>query len=153
MDTKNQVACEDWIRKEWLPQRFGQAFRRAAVPLGSGGVHSFDAVSNDGNIVAVISTSCARTAKGRRAIGKMNRLRSDLYFLHLAQAKRPVVVVTETEMYERCLADQATGLIPGDVEILLAVLPPQLAAMLRGSKDARTAEIPGKRHAAGVGSM
>lgn len=136
VDSKTQVACEDWVRKEWLPQKFGQAFRRAAVPLAVGGMHSFDAVSADGSIVAVISTSNARTAKGRRAIGKMNKLRSDLYFLHKAAPVRGLVVVTEHDMYERCVADQAAGLIPEGVEIIVATLPAPLATKLRASREA-----------------
>jgi len=38
----------------------------------SGGVFDFDAVSDDGKIVASISTSGSKTATGKYAVGKMN---------------------------------------------------------------------------------
>ena len=140
-NSQTQFDCEEWVREEWMAQRFGQRFRRAHLPLPSGGVHSFDAVSVDGSIVAVISTSNARTAKGRNAVGKVNKIRSDLYFLHLAKPRRPLVILTEQDMYERCRADQRRGLIHKEIELMLARLPENLACRLREAKEKPPAEM------------
>lgn len=138
--TQTQFECEEWVREQWMAERFGQRFRRAPLPLQSGGVHSFDAVSADGSIVAVISTSNAQTAKGRKAVGKVNKIRSDTYLLSLAKPRRPLVVLTEQDMYERCRADQRRGLIPKEVELMLARLPETLAVRLRAAKEKRPVE-------------
>jgi len=44
----------------------------ARVRLSSGGVFDFDAVSEDHSVVATISTSGAKTAGGKYAVGKMH---------------------------------------------------------------------------------
>lgn len=56
-DTRVQLEVEDWVRREWMPGKFGQSFYRERVGLSSGGVCDFDAVSSDKNVVAAISTS------------------------------------------------------------------------------------------------
>jgi hypothetical protein len=74
---------EDWVRREWLPKQYEQGFSRERLKLSSGGVFDFDAVSADGSIVATVSTSRARTKTGKYAVGKMLKLRSDMFFLLL----------------------------------------------------------------------
>src|SRR6266404_9696240 len=75
-----QLEVEDWVRREWLPQEFGQRFSRERLKLTPGGFFDFDAVSADEKIVASISTSAARTATGnheRHASLKSNRSHND----------------------------------------------------------------------------
>ncbi|HYT19398.1 MAG TPA: hypothetical protein VEW05_04110 [Candidatus Polarisedimenticolia bacterium] len=72
-----QLEVEDWVRREWLPKEFGQRFTRERLGLTSGGVFDFDAVSADEKIVASISTSAARTARGNLAVGKLTKIRSE----------------------------------------------------------------------------
>lgn len=94
-DTRVQLEVEDWVRREWIPRKFGQQFSRERVKLSSGGVCDFDAVSADRKIVAAISTSGALTVGNKLAVGKMLKIRSDMYFLLLAEAERRIVVLTE----------------------------------------------------------
>jgi len=82
----------------WMPNYFGQSFYRERMPLSSGGVFDFDAVSADKSIVASISTSGSRTASGKRAVGKLMKLRSDMLFLMMADAPRKVIVLCEPDM-------------------------------------------------------
>jgi len=66
-------------------------------------------VSGDKNIVATISTSGAKTSGGKYAVGKILKIRSDMLFLTMVEAKRRVVVLTEQDMYEQCLKEKEGG--------------------------------------------
>jgi hypothetical protein len=37
-DTRMQLEVEDWVRREWMPGKFGQPFFRERVRLSPGGV-------------------------------------------------------------------------------------------------------------------
>ena len=102
-DTRCQLECEDWVRQEWMPERFGQRFHRDRVRLTSGGVFDFDAVSADGTTVANISTSASRTSGGKAGVGKLMKIRSDMLFLVLAAAQRSVMIFSEKDMYDLCV--------------------------------------------------
>ena len=71
-NTNVQRKVEDWVRKEWMKKFYGKNFYRDRIKLSSGGVFEFDAVSQDGDIIASISTSSAITATGRRAAGPLH---------------------------------------------------------------------------------
>ena len=79
-DTRVQLEVEDCVRREWMPNYFGKRFRRERLELSSGGVFDFDAVSDDESMVATISTSGAKTASGKQAVGKLLKIRSDMFF-------------------------------------------------------------------------
>lgn len=84
-DTRVQLEVEDWVRDCWMLKEFGQKYHRTRLPLSSGGVFDFDAVSDDRKTAACISTSSGMTARGKHAVGKLMKLRSDMLFLHLAK--------------------------------------------------------------------
>ncbi|MEZ5929154.1 MAG: hypothetical protein R3C55_11850 [Parvularculaceae bacterium] len=67
-DTRVQVEVEDWVRRNWMQEKFGQPFHRDRIRLKSGGLFDFDAVSADQSIVASISTSSAKTSSGKHAV-------------------------------------------------------------------------------------
>ena len=125
---KNEI--EEWVRDVWSRKRFGQRFVKRNVDLNSGGSFEFDAVSADGGIVAVISTSGTKTATRKRAPGKMNKIRSDILFLLLAKADRKLVVFTERDMYEWWNREDAKGRVPGGIEFKLVEIPEDLRAYL-----------------------
>lgn len=140
-DTRVQLEAEDWVRREWMPREFGQSFHRERVKLSSGGVFDFDAVSADQAIVATIATSGSRTASGKNAVGKLLKIRSDMLFLILSEAKRQLVVLTERDMYERCLQERAGGRVPPSIEFVHVALPEQLQERLRASRKAASEEV------------
>ncbi len=140
-DTRVQIEAEDWVRREWMPTRFGQQFSRERVRLSSGGVFDFDAVSADGKIVATISTSGARTSTGKYAVGKMLKIRSDIYFLLLAEADHRIVVLTERDMYDQCLKEAEGGRVPKSIEFVHVEIPPQLEARLSASRGVASHEL------------
>jgi len=140
-DTRCQLECEDWLRQTWMTARFEQPFRRERVRLRSGGVFDFDAVSADDTVVATISTSSARTASGKLGVGKMMKLRSDMLFLLLAAPGRPVMILTESDMYEACLKERASGRVPQEIEFFHAPLPDELATRLKAAKRVSGEEV------------
>jgi hypothetical protein len=140
-DTRCQVECEDWIRREWMPVVLGQPFYRERVQLTSGGVFDFDAVSADKTIIASISTSGSRTASGNYATGKMMKLRSDILYLLMTKAERRLVILCETDMYERCQRELAAGRLPKEIEFLHAPLPDDLAVRLFAARQIGSSEV------------
>lgn len=147
-DTRCQLECEDWVRQDWMPQRFGQRFHRDRMRLTSGGFFDFDAVSADGTTVATISTSGTKTSDGKHAVGKLMKLRSDMLFLLLAAPKRAVMILTERDMYDLCEKEKDGGRVPRNIEFFHAPLPADLAARLKVARQASSDEVPPRRHTA-----
>ena len=133
-DTRIQLEVEDWVRRNWMPAHFGVQFSRERLPLRSGGVFDFDAVSEDRSIVATISTSGSKTAGGKNAVGKILKLRSDMLFLTLVEAKQRVIVLTEKDMYNQLHKEFAGGRIPKEIEFVCAPIPEELRARLVGAR-------------------
>lgn len=140
-DTRVQLEVAGWLRSNWLPQRFGQKFTQRKYSLTSGGEFSFDAISADGRVVVTISTSEARTAGGRRGSGKLQKTRADALFLLLSGAESQVLVFTEPDMFELCLQEQEKGRLPQHLQLLHAVLPPDLQAKLSLARKASSDEV------------
>jgi len=140
-DTRVQLEVEDWVRRNWMPKEFGQNFVRERIRLAPGGVFDFDAVSSDGKIVATISTSGATTASGKRAVGKLLKIRSDMFFLLLAAADRRIVVLTEEDMCDLCMSEVEAGRIPPAIEFAHAQIPDELDDRLRQSRKRASKEV------------
>lgn len=140
-DTRVQLEVEDWVRTEWMPKKYGQKFYRERIRLTSGGVFDFDAVSEDKCLVATISTSGAKTASGKYAVGKMLKIRSDMYFLLLSQSDRRIVILTENDMYEQCLKEKSGGRIPDSIEFAMAELPSELRTRLNDARKKASKEV------------
>ncbi len=121
--------------------RYGQRFSRERIPLTSGGVFDFDAVSADHKTVAVISTSGSKTASGNPGVGKMNKIRSDIYFLLLASAERKLVLLTEQDMYARWVKEVENGRVPSSIEFVRVEIPTDLDLKLRASRQEASREV------------
>src|SRR5262249_35212511 len=109
--------------------------------LRAGGVFDFDAVSADHSIAMAISTSCCRTRSGKNGVAKMNKIRSDMLFLVMAEAKQRIVVLTDRGMYEQCLKERAGGRAPTEIEFVHAELPAELAAKLVAAQLKASEEV------------
>lgn len=143
-DTRVQLEVEDWVRRNWMAPHFGIKFFRERLPLRSGGVFDFDAVSEDRTIVATISTSGARTSKGKHGVGKMLKLRSDMLFLTMVEAKRRVIVLTERDMCDQCEKEVAGGRVPPEIEFVCAVIPDELRVKLIAARSKASGESLGE---------
>ena len=115
------------------------------MPIRSGGVFDFDAVSADSAIVATISTSGSKTSGGKYAVGKILKLRSDMLFLTMVDAKRRVIVLTERDMLEQCEREAAGGRVPKEIEFVCATIPDDLRARLVKARSLASGESLGER--------
>jgi len=141
-DTRIQIEVEDWIRRNWLPAKFNQQFFRDRMPLSSGGVFDYDAVSADRKIVVLISTSSSITSSGKHGIGKLQKIRADMFFLLLTpNVEKKIIVLTEKDMYEQCMAEITAGRAPKEIEIMHAEIPDALRIKLAESREKASREV------------
>jgi len=125
-----------------MPEQFGERFHRSRLRLSAGGVFDFDAVSDDEKTAACISTSSGKTARGKHAVGKLMKLRSDILFLHLAEGlDKRLIVLTEPDMHEVCLKEKSGGRVPSDIEFVLAEIPEELRSKLVSARGKASREV------------
>lgn len=141
-DTLAQKLAHQWVVKEYLPKQFNQQFEERLVHLKWGGAFRFDAVSEDGSVVANVSTSAAKTAKGKQATGKFHKIHSDaLYLLHLEGATKRLLIFTEKDMTEHFLAEQRSGRLPPEIGLIYVELPTNLGDQVRFARSLASQEV------------
>jgi hypothetical protein len=140
-DSSVQLVVENWIRREWLPKAYGQVFRSASLRLVPGGDFNFDAVSADNSIVANISTSNTKTARGKLAAGKIQKIRADVLFLLMAQADKRLIVLTERDMFDFWEAEKRSGRVPLKIEFLRVELPADISESLKEARRIASEEV------------
>lgn len=140
-DTRIQLAVEDWVRRNWMEKAFGMKFSRERLPLRSGGVFDFDAVSEDRSIVATISTSGSKTSGGKHAVGKILKLRSDMLFLTMVVAKQRLIILTERDMCDQCEREAAGGRVPPEITFACATIPDELRVRLVAARLTASGEF------------
>ncbi len=140
-DGRVQLEAEDWVRRHWLKHRLGQIFTRERLPLDAGGQFDFDAVSLDKTIAVNISTNGGKTAAGRPAMPKLNKLRSDILFLLMAQVQRRILVMTDRDMFDLCQNERTKGRLPTRIELLHAEVPPELENRLKNARRIAAEEV------------
>ena len=138
-----QREVEEWVRSEYMPNKFGQSFRKCELPLTSGGKFEFDAVSKDGDLIACISTSGAKTQGGRGPAGKLNKLRADMYFLLLTSTKLRIMLFTEQDMYAALLKEKEKGRVANEIELAVVddSLPEDLRVKLEHARRVASDEV------------
>jgi hypothetical protein len=138
--TKAQKKCEIWIVDNWLPKKYRQKFCEKRVCMQNRGEFKFDAVSEDGEIIANISTATARTHRGSVASGKKSKIRADCLMLSLVNTKDKLLVLTEPCMYELANKEQKEGRLPLYIEIQLVDLPEKLKVELLQARTVASKE-------------
>src|SRR3972149_10056146 len=126
-NTNVQRKVEDWVRKEWMKKSYGKNFYRDRIKLSSGGVFEFDAVSQDMEIIASISTSSAITASGNRAAGPLMKIRYDILFLTMTNIKRKIIIFTEQNLFDVFIKEFNEGRVPRNIEFEIAEIPQDLS--------------------------
>jgi hypothetical protein len=91
--------------------------------------------------VAPISTSGGKTARGKLGVGKLQKLRADMYFLLLADAGRRLMILTEADMFDVCKKEKQGGRIPDSIEFFLVGLPDELAERLNKAREVASGEV------------
>lgn len=141
-DTSAQHSAEKWVVTRFLPERFkGTSFLGRKLTLEWGGQFAFDAVSEDGKIVALISTSAARTAGGKPAVAKFQKLKADaLYLLNVIGAEELIMIFTEDSMLRHFEKEQKSCRFPPEIKFMLATLPEDIHSRVLASRKIASAE-------------
>jgi len=125
-----------------LPGIFDCQFCENELKLIWGGYFKFDAVSDDQQIVGNISTSAGRTARGKPAIGKYHKIKSDiLYLLNVENANRRLLIFTEQSMLDYFAKEQNVGRLPSNIELILVELPLDLRKQLEEARKIASKEV------------
>lgn len=77
----------------------GVKFESRVLNLTSGGTHEFDAVANDGSIVASIKSLSAKTKTGNNPDARYKNCIAEIYFLSLVEAPRRMLVLTTPQWH------------------------------------------------------
>lgn len=141
-DTSAQQIAEQWVVAEFLRNHFsGVKFVGRKLLLKWGGLFAFDAVSEDGKIVGLVSTSATRTAGGKAAIAKFQKLKADaLYLLHAVGTERLIMIFTEESMLRHFEKEKKSGRFPPEVEFIHAPLPEYIHARVLAARHVASAE-------------
>jgi hypothetical protein len=115
------IQVEDYVRQR-LEDVHGSTFSKQMLPLNTGGSHEFDAVSDDGRIVASIKAASGRTKTGKYPSGKVNGCLAELYYLSLVDATTRILILTAPGFHEILVKKVEGALAPG-ISIELIQLP------------------------------
>lgn len=130
---------EPYVRAE-LERIYGVRFVSKVLPLTTGGRHEFDAVAEDGSIVASIKSHSGKTATGRRPAAKYQACVAEMYFLSLVDAPKRVLVLT-TKAWHEMFVRYIDGRRHSAVEILLLELPEDVQAEVDKVREAASSEM------------
>lgn len=135
-DTSINHEAERWIVATGLAQHWpGMLFSPKKLKLMWGGEFAFDAVSADGRLVVAVSTSAARTATGKLATAKYQKLKTDaLYLLHIESVARKIMVFTEPCMREYFVQQAKSGRFPPNIELIHIPLPAELQSKVEATR-------------------
>ena len=130
---------EPHVRAE-LESMHGVRFVSKKLALTTGGTHEFDAVAEDGSIVASIKSLSAKTATGKRPAAKYHNCVAELYYLTLVQAPRRILVLT-TPAWHSMFTKYIEGRLAPGVEVELLVLPSALQAEVERIRGIASGEV------------
>jgi len=140
-DSRVALEAEDWVRREWLPQKYSQKFHRERLQLSAGGAFDFDAVSEDNTIIANISTSGGVTSGGNIPSAKLQKLRADMLFLTMIEAEKKLIILTEKDMFDLCQKEKQNGRVPLEIKFIHAESPETLAKSLKEARAIASREV------------
>lgn len=130
-------------RRHALQEKFGQQFTKRSLVLTTGREFSFDTVSDDGKIVAAISTSVGIRSSGGDATTKLLKIRSDVLWFYMLERvpERKLLVFSEQSMIDLIDKEKKKGRFPLEFEILKVELPAEIAARVAESQRIASEEV------------
>jgi hypothetical protein len=141
-DTSAQKKAAEWVRNEWLKNKFGKLFEKKKCRLNTGAEVEFNAVSQDGGIIAFISTSTPLVPKGSVGRGKLSKVRADTLFLSMAEGNlERLLIYTDEEMMNLVTGEYRAGRLPRNIKVLHAPLPEFLQAEVSESRKNASDEL------------
>jgi hypothetical protein len=137
--------------RESLESEFGVPFRKKRLTLvrvqGPSGDHEFDAVADNGSVVAGVISSAARTSGGKRNTGAVHHATGELYYLSLTDAPRRILICTDAS-FGQLMSSVTRGRLASGLEIRHLSLPADLERNAQASRIASSLEM-GARMQAG----
>lgn len=130
---------EPYVRRQ-LEQLHGRRFSSKVCLLSTGGTHEFDAVSDDGTIVASIKSLSGKTATGKNPAGKIYACYAELYFLTLVDAAHRMLVLTTPDFHEIFTRNLRGRLHPG-ITVELIVVSPEIQSEIDRIKGLASEEV------------
>ncbi|RPI06416.1 MAG: hypothetical protein EHM64_03060 [Ignavibacteriae bacterium] len=112
---------ENWIRNEFLPKKYHQAFAKRKLGVQSSGEFECDAVSEDGLIVCFISTSSIKTTSEKPGADELAKIRNDAFWAASLSEKPQEIVFafTDKSMVELVKKEKESGRFPKHIKTLL----------------------------------
>ena len=141
-NTLNLRKIDDWINDEQLPKLWpGKKFKSCQVKLKWGGLFKFNAVSDDGKVVICISTSSSKTAKGKSATSKYQKIMTDALFLLNVEGEVEIAMVfTEKDMKLHFDKAVSQGRFPPNIKLLFIELGHDLQTIVVETRKAASIE-------------
>lgn len=135
---------EDFVRAH-LALTHGVRFQKRFLMLKTGGMHEFDAVSEDDAIVASIKATSGKTAGGNLPQGKFNNAIAEIYYLSLVSAEVKLLVLTNPS-FRALLERRMAGALPPEIKIDVVILPAVMQqkvdeVLSRASKEVSPSDI------------
>jgi hypothetical protein len=126
--TSAQSEAEKWIREVELPRLFKQKFSRQTLLLQSGGRYTFETVSEDSDIVVLISTSRGITSSGKQALDNLQEIRKDVLWILMIeqQPSKMLLAITDPSMIKLIKEEKKKDRFPKEIEIVRIKLPKDL---------------------------
>lgn len=125
--TNAQLNAEKWVVNEGLSDFPGGPFTGRKARLQWGGDFAFDVVNADESIVGNISTSSVFTARNKRGVAKIQKIKCDtLYLMYAKKAKKRLLIFTEANMKSYFEKEVSNGRFPKGVKLLYIALPRDL---------------------------
>ena len=127
--------------RDWLKQEFGDVtFEERQVKFPSGGAYLFDAVSQDGRIVAAVMCNRAnRGTKTENAAGLKKAFTALEQLKKLGRDTVKMVVFTDQDLLN-LVQRRASRLGIGGIKLLVCPLPPDKKELLDQIMDAASRE-------------
>lgn len=130
---------EPYVRAE-MERLHGRRFSCKILKLITGGTHEFDAVAEDGSIVASIKSLSGKTKGGNNGAARYANCIAELYFLSLVFAETRMLVLTTPEQHTMFTKYIRGRLVPG-VSVELLTLPPEIQAEVDRIRSIASGEV------------
>ena len=138
--TRIKSAIEPYVRG-WLASEYpGHRFEETSVHLIWGRDHKFDAVSEDGTIIAEILSSGAKTRSGNENTGGVRKAESDLLrFFGIDEQTTKIMVFTDSAFLD-LISRRTAGLGIERIKLVHCKLPAKLESILQDTRQTASKE-------------
>jgi hypothetical protein len=150
-DTRAYHEAEAWVRDHGLPRLFeGRRFKKLELEIGvkrdgSPAFHEFDAVSEDGRVVASVSCAAGRTSGDRAPTGQSRYAYKEVYFLSRTKASKKILVLAD-ELLFSVFTKESDGKLPEGVGLMHVRVPDRIWNRVLAARTRARAEVTPSRH-------